>query len=538
MIKLFSLICWGLLAFASCNKSNNADDTSSTSGSLTKINTSTPAIVTQIDTVAPANAVNAKSLGVMGNGVNDDTDALQKLINSQTDILLPAGTYVINKTLNMRANVKIYGRAGATITTGTQISGTLLTNGRYFYFDNADNCLLYNITFKKSSQSFSLSNWANACIYVSSSKGTNILYNTFNFNFGYTKTGLEAAWFTGAGTANSIIKGNNLYTVGIEYAEAGAGSALVEGNYIKNAHSVALDAHGNTDTYCMNNTINNNTIENPGYIGIEDWGNTSGTVIKNNTVSHTGQDPTQGTDGMGISAVGQNPQILNNVITDATLYYIELAGGTAHLVDSNIINDTRGLATGIITNYTSTKNIDNSIESGKVTITNNQINNCAVGVSYYGNNNINTLLQSNKFTNPKTVGVSIDSDAPIITADFTNNSLSFTLPTSQTRYAFQTYTRLAPTANVKHTITYNGNTIVYTTAAKSGTGTDYGFFLATNNTTITANIIQSSISTVKAIGNTTGNTLNLNFTKNRFSGVTADFSKFNLLSNTDNVITK
>lgn len=59
--------------------------------------------------------VNAKKLGVKGNGIEDDTKALQKIIDGNaTSIFLPKGTYLISKC-KLRSNLKIYGEKGTII---------------------------------------------------------------------------------------------------------------------------------------------------------------------------------------------------------------------------------------------------------------------------------------------------------------------------------------------------------------------------------------------------------------------------------------
>lgn len=524
------------IVFVSCGKltSDSSDSLSSTT-ILEKTNT--PTDITIADTIVPADAANAKKFGVVGDGVTDDTEKLQNLINTQTTILLPAGTYIINKALNLRSNVKIYGANGATIIPGNRMSGILLNHGHYFNLEKANNCLIYNLIFKQPSQPFALKEWSNACIFASNSKGTNILYNTFNFNLKYGKLGLEAVWFTGSETTNTVIKGNKLYTVGIEYAEAGASRTLVQNNYVKNAHGIGINGHGNNTSVCLDNVITDNIVEYPGNMGIEDWGNTSGTIIKNNTISHTGQDPDHRNDAMGISAVGARPQILNNKITDAWMYYIEIGGNSNKTVDGNIINDTRGLATGIIINYTDTSSINQSNTNNKVTITNNQILNCELGVHYYGSNNINTVLQSNTFKNPKVSAVKFDSDAAIIDASIINNNVSITEPAKKVRPIFVAYTRKAPNT-VKHNVAFTNNSIDVTATAKGGTAEEYAFYLAVNNSNIKGNIIKSAVTTLYAIGNSSDNKLNLYLTNNKFTGVKNDLSRFNLLGNTGNTITK
>jgi hypothetical protein len=219
------------------------------------------------------------------------------------------------------------------------------------------------------------------------------------------------------------------------------------------------------------------------------------------------------------------------------MYYIEIGGNSNKTVDGNIINDTRGLATGIIINYTDTSSINQSNTNNKVTITNNQILNCELGVHYYGSNNINTVLQSNTFKNPKVSAVKFDSDAAIIDASIINNNVSITEPAKKVRPIFVAYTRKAPNT-VKHNVAFTNNSIDVTATAKGGTAEEYAFYLAVNNSNIKSNIIKSAVTTLYAIGNSSDNKLNLYLTNNKFTGVKNDLSRFNLLGNTGNTITK
>ena len=160
-----------------------------------------------------------------------------------------------------------------------------------------------------------------------------------------------------------------------------------------------------------------------------------------------------------------------------------------------------------------------------------------MGVNYYGSNNINTLLQSNTFKNPKVSAVKFDSDAAIIDADISNNTISITEPTTKMRSIFVGYTRKAPNT-VKHDIAFTNNNITYEATARGSATEEYAYYLATNNTSIKNNTIQSAVANLYAIGNSSDSKLNLYFTNNKFSGVKNDLSRFNLLENGGNTITK
>ncbi len=100
-------------------------------------------------------AVNVKWFGAKGDGVTDDTVAIQRALNSSSMIFIPAGTYKINNELQINPNSKLYGsknailkRTGTTTQraikilgsnieiTGLSIVGSQETNVTTFYTNN------------------------------------------------------------------------------------------------------------------------------------------------------------------------------------------------------------------------------------------------------------------------------------------------------------------------------------------------------------------------------------------------------------------
>lgn len=64
--------------------------------------------------------ISVKDFGAVGNGITDDTVAIQKAINTGLPILIPAGTYIINGTLTGVTNLKLQGQGvGQTILKNT-----------------------------------------------------------------------------------------------------------------------------------------------------------------------------------------------------------------------------------------------------------------------------------------------------------------------------------------------------------------------------------------------------------------------------------
>ncbi len=73
----------------------------------------------QYETIPVSNFMSVRSAGAKGNGVTDDTTALQNVINSATStghiVYFDAGTYLVTKTLSIPPGAKIVGEAYAVI---------------------------------------------------------------------------------------------------------------------------------------------------------------------------------------------------------------------------------------------------------------------------------------------------------------------------------------------------------------------------------------------------------------------------------------
>ncbi|MCC8426190.1 right-handed parallel beta-helix repeat-containing protein [Mucilaginibacter sp. UR6-11] len=488
-----------------------------------------------LDTLAPANAVSVKKYSAAGDGTHDDTNALQAAINSETVLVLPAGTYIINNTLSMRSGIKIYGAGGAVIKAGNSLKGTLLSRGMYFNIENADNSLITNIKFQKSTQPFKLGDWSNTCILIFNSRNNTVSYNNFDFNLPYAVSGLAAVWVSGSLSSNNIIKSNKMQSVGIEYAENGANTTLADGNYISHAPGDGLSAHGNSDTYCSKNVVINNVVENSGLMGIEDWGKVDGTLISNNTITGVGKDPSQG-NSIGISAVGINSRVVHNIISDAIGYYIESGGDNT--IDSNVINDSQFKAIGIIGNFTADNAIKQSLYTiNKMKITGNIITGCTSSIVIYGNYNPYADITGNTMTNPAVIGINVDTSSPTYVMNIADNKISFTVPNQQIRKGFESHNSFSH-SDGQH-INLNNNSISYAGTATGGPGLEYGFEIGTDNVVVNGNYfycnnIKGAKLPVVAITGNTDPAYNLTVTNNLVYGGTVNFNDFTIKARSGN----
>lgn len=523
MNKVLTLSCVLSLLLLSCDKVN----TNSAHG--------TP--------VKPENGIDKSALtfqsyGLKGDGITDNTAALQKLINESSEIYLKSGIYIINQTLNLKAGIKIYGEAATVIKAGNNMSGTLSTNGRYFFGNASDQMVITGITFQQSDNAYNWSDWNNACIYLLNCKSTVIENSLFDFHLPYFTKGMEAVWIAGTGSANNTVKNNKINTLGIKYAENGADGTIVESNTLINAYSNGITANGNHATdYSTGCQILNNTVTNAGRMGIEDWGKTDGTLIKGNKVTGTGKDPKQLVDGIAISAVGCNVKVIGNAISDSQLYAIEVRGNYGATVTDNTLADNPA-STGIILNYTFP--IPENINGvSRAIISRNEINKSDIGIHIFGDYEASVMIQDNSFINTITKGISIESGAATYRLDFERNKFNFTISTNKERFGLFSYTKYSPgTAN--QIINIAADTINYAAAASGGTGIDMGFVIRTDKATVSNVVVQGNnnkslagirVNAITALG---AKPIGVKLVNNNVSGALVDLTGFTDTQSTGN----
>jgi hypothetical protein len=100
---------------------------------------------------------NVRDFGAKGDGITDDSAAIQAALDLQGRVYIPAGTYLVNTTLRIKSNTKLYGDGvEATILKeggdGTTLPGmrvSILENQAYVDNDPAGNDSMHveNIAF-------------------------------------------------------------------------------------------------------------------------------------------------------------------------------------------------------------------------------------------------------------------------------------------------------------------------------------------------------------------------------------------------------
>ncbi|MCE6991382.1 right-handed parallel beta-helix repeat-containing protein [Dyadobacter sp. CY323] len=474
--------------------------------------------------------LDARQWGVKGNGLDDDTDAIQALIDQaeDTEIIFDGGEYLINGTIILKSGCKVIGKNGAIVKAGPAMTGTMLKYGRFFSLNNVDKCSITGLKFLSRKAAFQLSGWSDACIYVYNSTNSIIDNNSFEFDQPYGISGAEAVWVSGPKSKNTVIKNNIVSGLGIKYAENGASFTSVQDNKIVNAHSNALTANGNSDVRITGCQILNNLVENAGRIGIEDWGDVDGTLIEGNTISGTGKDPDQAHEGFGISAVGINTTIKNNKIFDARIYYLEIGGNHNVVAENNEISDPSGEGTGIMLNFTD--KVPLPLTEGTSKVSGSSISNCDRAIQIYGSYKPVCSVVNNTVKNPKSRGISIESDAPYFNIELHDNQFIVENQTKVFRSIINNYCSL-PAGSVDQRLIVRSNKVYYAPSANSGSGFDLTLLILADgaqiiDNEIIGNDVRSGGYPIHAIASNGGTANNLTIARNKISGALVDLKGY------------
>lgn len=480
------------------------------------------------------------SYGLIGDGVADDTKGLQQIVNDSAKVYLKAGKYLISETIILPKGVQLIGQEGTIIIAGANSKNTLLQHGRFLSIINSDGVLIQNITFQQAATSFAFAEWNNACIFILNSKGTKVDHCVFDFKLPYGITGMEAVWISGTESKQNVISKNVIHTLGIKYAENGADGTLVAYNVINQSYSNALTANGNHSSDEVENCkVIGNVISMAGRMGIEDWGNTTGSIIEANKIDGTGMDSTQKHDGIGISAVGVNVAIKNNSVSHSRLYAIEARGNYGVNIVENVILE-NPMSTGIILNYTFATP---KLNLATANVEGNHMEKCEKGVHIFGDYEGDIVIRKNEFRDITTKSISLESNAVNFKLDLLENQFFYTTKANTDRYSYFSYTKYKP-GEAKQIVIASGNSVVYTTSAAGGKGIDFGFVIRTDHTTIdhlrfqgrgNRNSANLPIFAITALG---ANPERCLFKNNQVNGAEVELNGFTNAIQSDNIFVK
>lgn len=241
-----------------------------------------------------ARFISVTSLGAKGDGVTDDTTAINNALTAAVgiDLIIPPGTYKITSTLNVGANTTIYGY-GATISTTAQITAMLFANG---------GAVLGLTIVGPASGTYNANATAIKCTGTNNSPSAPTFVNapivrdcTIR-NFG--SYGVNFLYVNGGIVENCKING-------IGYAGVG-GVSCNDTIVTKNTISIIGPGPGNADSYGVFIDRNNGTSE-----AADPRSNRC--VISNNSISYV--IATGGVNGQGIDThAGVDFTIIGNII--------------------------------------------------------------------------------------------------------------------------------------------------------------------------------------------------------------------------------
>jgi hypothetical protein len=337
-----------------------------------------PAWLNDVNTITYLNSVNAKIAGAVGNGVTDDTMALNVAISSANslgikNVFLPPGNYFISSALNITSGISFTG-AGRNCTT-ISWSNTAMN---CLTITTTDQCIISGILFAAP-----LNCTAGSSISLTGSGGvanafSQIKDNEFSNGFNQFTTTNAYAWscknnyFGGAVSSpiiaqnvvspdagDSTIEGNILSsfgTIGILQTSSG-GLRIINNKILNGTTGIALNLLPNDSTSILLVTGNSIELSSSSAISLT-FGSSSHFSVVNIIDNECSQVP------IGISIPGSGSTVaLTNVNINDNIISLT-SSGTAGIIINNVSNNTidgntiignGGTPTGIIVGGFSTQ---------------------------------------------------------------------------------------------------------------------------------------------------------------------------------------
>lgn len=416
---------------------------------------------------SPATPINVKWFGATGDGVTNDTTALQDALNLKGTIYIPSGTYIVSATLTVGSNTALFGDGASsvlssdtadtnmiTITSQTDVTiekikleGVLSTsNGAGIYIDGCTDVLIDNIDVTEvSGDGVRLFNGTSKSI-VSNSRfysfnGAMQDSSDINFYYGasYCKAlnnqchganwhGIKAQSVTATTTNHCLISGN---TVGVHTAygiimysvDAQDTYHIVDSNLVENISGDALiggvkiAGAGIYDLACGGDTISNNYIRNTNNnTAIETLTPAGIAVSSANSSCDIIGNTVQACDWYGIASFSNNHPVNitgNNIIENVKTAIYCKNSNYSHVVGNTIRQVTNAIQGILIYGQSGQKN--------QCTVSSNTIHGSTAAVTV--NNVTNFSVTGNSIYNCTDRGILVqDSDIGAVTGNNIDNS--------------------------------------------------------------------------------------------------------------------
>lgn len=258
--------------------------------------------------------VNVLDYGAVGDGVTDDSSAIQLALNQQGNIYFPDGTYIVKTTLTVKSNTCLFGSKNATIDGSTPTS---ITNTAIFNIVEKEDVTVKGLSFIYDTDS------ATSCSMFTfdGSDRIRIYDNTFTSEDGSTAGNTAAVRIR-----ETVSKGSN--------------DVVISGNYFEGPRLLILTQGGSgqivKDVIISNNTFSQNSdiAENPNFLdGVVkiDLG-TDNVVFSGNTCD--GNNKTEGF--LQVEETINNVTVTGNVINNCLGYGIFIYGGQTRSPVNNV----------------------------------------------------------------------------------------------------------------------------------------------------------------------------------------------------------
>jgi hypothetical protein len=231
-------------------------------------------------------------------------------------------TYVHNDPLVPASNTLIRGN-GATLKAGSSKTGALSTSGRQLDLTSVSGVTVQDLLFVAPASAYGALT-VPATIRIANATGCSVLRCQF------LSTGVQDAVFVrGSASVDNRVEENYLDGSGITYSYDAASRTICRNNTILNAAQNGLTGTGNHATlYNQDCLVEGNHVITAGRMGIEDFGKTSGSILRDNVIVNS--------VSIGISAVGRNSLLAGNTVIDPGSYGLEAASNGTRLEANNV----------------------------------------------------------------------------------------------------------------------------------------------------------------------------------------------------------
>lgn len=419
-------------------------------------------------------SVSVKDFGAIGDGITDDTAAIQAALNTGAAVNGVNGeTYLLSATLDMTINGGSFNGNGCTFkaANGSAISSAIRINANNIHVSNYT-CITNT-----------LASGYSACKIVNSENSTVDYLRVIGNRALAEALNLSGVFLSGGHTKNLTLKNNYIYQCvgGINYVSDGYSgnyNRVIENTFIDTRYSIG--GVGKGPFASVGNIVSENVIScvnYPLYMGIEDFSGANAsspiygifnTIISNNIINGS---LSVACEYFAISAVSKGAIVTGNVITDwynttGVIAAVELAGqGGISCTENKIRWSTAPDATRGYGIFNS-----GNLGYGATLIAENEINNANIGVWLFAGGISQNIVANNSFKNLQRGFLLANNGAGRNYLTVQGNTVDVTIPAIEARNQLSMF--------IYCNAVISGNIIKYAATASQNTFTDNGIVAA------------------------------------------------------------